>query len=144
MVTLFGKQLPDPLVLAEQAMPFNYDLAVIANRNGQTNNIRAMELAAGELEFSNNPLDLVWPRGVYSLSHIAIPFRTDDPIYGSNPVISSGQEVLHLGDISLRGERKILMLPPGFFLRLRENPFMDYQEQKIRDWLKDSVEASAN
>ena len=27
-------------------------------------------------------LDLAWPRNVFSLSHVALPFPPDDPLYG--------------------------------------------------------------
>jgi hypothetical protein len=26
-----------------------------------------------------------WPQDIYSLAHVALPFRADDPVYGATP-----------------------------------------------------------
>ncbi len=69
-----------------------------------------------------------WPATVYSLSHIAIPFPPDDPLYGADP---SGP--LPLGALAPRGERDMLVVPAKQFLRLRYNPFFDYVAERVRE-----------
>ena len=52
-------------------------------------------------------LGLAWPPGMFSLSHIALPFTLDDDVYGRNPLPSS-LDVVRLGTLSPRGERAVL------------------------------------
>ena len=66
-------------------------------------------------------LGLQWAQGIYSLSHVALPFDTLDPLYGMYP--AAGGTDLHLGKIALRGERGVLKLSPADMLRQRSNPF---------------------
>ena len=35
----------------------------------------------------------------------------------------------------MQGERGLLKISPNYFLRLRHNPFYDYMERRIIDWL---------
>jgi alpha-beta hydrolase superfamily lysophospholipase len=72
---------------------------------------------------------LQWPADVYSLSHVALPFPPEDPVYG-------GQEAgpspgIDLGLMALRGERDVLQVSASAMLRLRFNPFHSYMEQRI-------------
>jgi hypothetical protein len=69
-----------------------------------------------------------YPRGVYSLSHIALPFPDDDALYGNRP---SGKRVLQLGAIAVRGERNTLAVSQDSLNRLSHNPFYDYMAQRI-------------
>lgn len=78
-------------------------------------------------------LDLAWPRGVVSLSHVALPFSPDDPVYGRQPP-ESGDRVF-LGDLAIKGERGVLRIPATWLLRLRYNPFYPYMETRVLRWL---------
>jgi hypothetical protein len=70
-----------------------------------------------------------WPKGVYSLSHVALPFPPDDPIYGG-PEVADGPG-LQIGNLALRGERGVLQVSATDIMRLRWNPFFDYMENRI-------------
>lgn len=74
-------------------------------------------------------LDLAWPAGVYSLSHVAIPFPPDDPIYGRPAGRPGG---MNIGSLELRGERGLLAIPADTLLRLRHNPFFAYIDRRLR------------
>ena len=63
------------------------------------------------------------------MSHVALPFRADDPVYGN---VDTG---LRLGNLALRGERGMLHVSAANLLRLRWNPFHDYMEQRIVDFM---------
>ena len=78
-------------------------------------------------------LDLQWPRGIISLSHVALPFSPQDPLYGHYPPENKDQ--LYLGQIPLRGERGLLRISSNWLLRLRYNPFYDYLERRTLDWV---------
>jgi alpha-beta hydrolase superfamily lysophospholipase len=82
---------------------------------------------------STEGLDAVWPMGVFSLSHVALPFPSDDPLYGSSPPEESGH--LFLGSQALQGERGLLKISGDYLLRLRHNPFYDYLERRTLAWI---------
>jgi hypothetical protein len=66
---------------------------------------------------------------VYSLSHVALPFREDDPLYGHlHPERSPGIQV---GGASLRGERGVLRIGAAALLRLTWNPFYPWLEERV-------------
>jgi hypothetical protein len=67
---------------------------------------------------------LRWPQAVYSLSHVALPFPPDDPIYGQARTGDGGR--IFLGDVALRGEHGVLTVPPAAQPRLRWNLFHPY------------------
>jgi hypothetical protein len=68
-----------------------------------------------------------------SLSHVALPFPPDDPLYGRGPAQS--EEIAFLGHLDVRGERNLLRFPADWLMRLRHNPFYDYQEARVLEWL---------
>ena len=70
---------------------------------------------------------------VFSLSHVALPFPPDDPLYGSSPPEKSGQ--LFLGSQALQGERGLLKISGDYLLRLRHNPFYDYLQRRTLNWI---------
>ncbi|NOZ94090.1 MAG: alpha/beta fold hydrolase, partial [Acidobacteria bacterium] len=65
---------------------------------------------------------LSWPPHVYSLSHVALPFPPDDPIYGDGAGPDADQ-ALPLGSLDLKGESGQLQIPQSILYRLRYNPF---------------------
>lgn len=77
-------------------------------------------------------LNMDWPNGIYSLSHIALPFKENDPLYGRRDLLSNR---LNLGDIPLRGERGLLTISPNEIIRLKWNPFYPFMEDKITHWI---------
>ena len=78
-------------------------------------------------------MTLQWPRGVISLSHVALPFSPQDPLYGQYP--PENEDQLNLGQIPLQGERGLLKFSSDWLLRLRYNPFYSYLERRTLDWL---------
>ena len=68
-----------------------------------------------------------WPRNVYSLSHVALPFDANDPIYGLN----KGDGLMRLGELWFKGERGGLGVPLGLLARQRFNPFFPYLEERL-------------
>ena len=91
--------------------------------------------AAGESRFLSTDSGLEWPLGVYSLSHIAIPFPDFDPLYGDGRSAKASDAGIVLGAITPRGELGVLSLSPAYFLRTRYNPFFAIQAQHMTDWL---------
>jgi len=83
-----------------------------------------------------DPLGLAWPPGVISLSHVALPFPPDDPLYGRRP--PENEDMLFLGQMGIQGERGLLLFSSDFLLRLRHNPFYDYLETTTLAWVNES------
>ena len=73
---------------------------------------------------------LSYPADIYSLSHTALPFPADDPLYGNRP---SGRRVVQLGAIAVRGERNALVLSQDSLSRLSYNPFYAYMAARISE-----------
>jgi hypothetical protein len=74
-----------------------------------------------------------WPRDVYSLSHVAIPFPPDDPYYGDGRQTAS-TGIPPLGSLRPRGERNMLSVPLEQLMRLRHNPFFDDMAKRIAEF----------
>jgi len=122
---------PEPLLYELARAPrLDYRLTVVTNRYAESREVAARSRGPGDAPANETPLGLAWPEQVYSLSHVAIPFRADDPFYGDASANPDG-DVYHLGTLAPRGETKRLRLAPGRFLRLRHNPFFPYLEARI-------------
>jgi alpha-beta hydrolase superfamily lysophospholipase len=111
----------------EQSAPLPMAVTILSNQSNLEQFIAEYRLKTGELKYEITPTDLAWPTAVYSLSHIAIPFSPDDEQYGE-----TGRAI---GTYSPKGERGIISLGPSYFLRMRYNPFFEYQKERIEDWL---------
>jgi hypothetical protein len=107
-----------------------YRLTVVTNISGTSDVLEEWSRAAGAEPPRVTELELEWPRGVYSLSHVAVPFPPDDPIYGSDPDPSAVHGV-RLGTLEPRGERGLLAVPAEQLTRLRSNPFFSYVERRL-------------
>jgi alpha-beta hydrolase superfamily lysophospholipase len=125
---------PGPLtrqLMDDDGLPFA--VTFVTNRDTQTRNVVALRKAAFSAEaHEQESLGLSWPAGVLSLSHVALPFSPDDPLYGRRP--PADQSTLFLGDMAMRGERGLLSLPAPWLLRMRYNPFYEVVESRVLDW----------
>jgi alpha-beta hydrolase superfamily lysophospholipase len=120
------RDLNDRLATSEN-LSFHYTL--VTNASGQSVDMVAQTRAVGAVGFASTPLDMKWPDSVYSLSHVALPFDSDDPWYGSTP-----SPDFKLGTLAPRGETAILTSPIARFMRLRYNPFFDYLAERTLEF----------
>jgi alpha-beta hydrolase superfamily lysophospholipase len=119
-------------LVADNTLPFS--LTLITNENLESSSVIAKHKLPFSLDASKTEmLNLTWPRGVISLSHVALPFSPEDPLYGQYP--PERDDVIFLGQIALQGERGLLKIPGDFLMRLRYNPFYSYLETRVVDWL---------
>jgi alpha-beta hydrolase superfamily lysophospholipase len=119
----------------------NYRRTLVTNVNRDTLNVKALWVAAGATERREDLLGLAWPRDMFSLSHVALPFPVTDPIYGAEPPPSSSAPVA-LGRLSPRGEKAILIVPVDSLMRVSWNPFFPYMASRIGE-LAESVMSPA-
>ena len=130
----------DPALLTDrlmndEALPFTLNL--ITNENPERRKVISRKknpLSKDRPEIE--PLNLAWPAGVISLSHVALPFPPDDSLYGQRP--PDNEKILFLGQMAIRGERGILKLSYDWLVRLRHNPFYDYLERRTLQWIDSS------
>jgi alpha-beta hydrolase superfamily lysophospholipase len=129
---------PGPLthrMMADPDLPFA--VTFITNENPHSTSVVVRHKAPFSLETSDiENLDLNWPRDVVSLSHIALPFPPDDPLYGQRP--PPDDDLVFLGNLAFKGEQGLLKLPPEWLLRMRYNPFYDYLQKRVLQWADDA------
>ena len=122
--TLVERLLPDA--------PRHYRTTVVSNAG--TGSAEAVERVteAGATKEVVRPLGLGYPDDIFSLSHIALPFPEDDPLYGKSPDPAEDFGV-HLGAIAARGERGTLVISLDALGRTSWNPFFPYQMRRIEE-----------
>lgn len=121
----------DSLVKAGTAR--TWTATVVSNSRPDTRSVSEWRVPAGTTELAQRELGLRFPREVYSMSHVALPFPPDDPLYGLEP--SKREDFgIRLGRIAMRGERSALVVPVEQFARIGCNPFYPYLAERTREW----------
>jgi len=105
-----------------------FRVSVITNGEGSGEVERAIE--AGASEVAQRELRLAYPPGVYSLSHVALPFPVSDGLYGLEPEAADSFGV-QLGVLTPRGERNVLIASLDSLLRVASNPFFPYMTERV-------------
>ena len=126
----------DPEVLTDRLLgdgQLPFTLTLVTNLNPDTDAVIARTKAAGATAATDEDIELAWPGGLFSLSHVAVPFAPDDPVYGNDP--EAGESMITLGSIFIRGERNLLQIPDNYFLRLRYNPFFGYLTTRVQGFM---------
>lgn len=117
------------------AGPHPYHFVKISNRNSSTMEVSEWRQAPDELTVTERPLDLAFPPGVFSLSHVAVPFPADDPTFGFEPKMDEFYGI-RLGNVALRGEPGTVIVKAEAGMRLPSNPFYPYMQERIFSWLE--------
>ena len=122
----------DLATLLSKANP-TFTLSIISN--GFDNDDRSADVKIRRRRASGTTIETIdpglqWPEGMYSLSHIALPFPASDPLYGAG----NNGESQTLGNLTLRGERGAIRIPSGDMLRQRWNPFYPYFKTRVHEF----------
>jgi alpha-beta hydrolase superfamily lysophospholipase len=112
----------------------NFGLTVMTNLDRASLAVIARSGEPGSSEVTETPTGLAWPSDTFSLSHIALPFPPNDPVYGRSPDESLGR-IVRLGILSPRGERAVLVAPMDVVMRVSSNPFYSYLEARTKQWV---------
>ncbi|MCZ7566189.1 MAG: alpha/beta fold hydrolase [Burkholderiales bacterium] len=116
------------------AGPLPFALSVITNRDPHSAETVAQYRPAGTATTGADPVGIAWPPGVFSLSHVSLPFPPSDPLYGAaRPAVIEG---VYLGRPELLGERGLLAVPESELVRLRFNPFFSYLERRVLEFVR--------
>jgi alpha-beta hydrolase superfamily lysophospholipase len=110
----------------------NYRTTVITNADVASGEEVERAVEAGEVTSQDRALGLNYPPGLYSLSHVALPFPMTDSLYGLTPDPAENFG-LHLGTLSPRGERDVLIASLDALLRASSNPFFPYLIDRIEE-----------
>ena len=116
----------DPM-LADDSLEFM--LTLVSNQGPNSAEVVASSRMPGSSQVEVCDTGLEWPREVYSLTHVALPFPANDPIYGGPEADPSPG--IQLGNLALRGERNVIQVAAADMLRLRYNPFFPYMKQRV-------------
>jgi alpha-beta hydrolase superfamily lysophospholipase len=117
--------------------PQRFRITMITNSDEEHGNVVERVIEAGTTSERSRPLDLSYPDGLYSLSHVAIPFPVNDGLYGANPD-KSDDFGLKLGTLAPRGERNVLIASLDSLLRASSNPFFPYVKDRIAEGISGS------
>jgi alpha-beta hydrolase superfamily lysophospholipase len=122
-----------------------FAITLIMNESEASRQVVARRRGADGAPITESPLDLAWPRDMYSLAHIALPFPPDDPVYGG-PEAKGSSPGIQLGNVVLRGEHGVLQVAPADLLRVHWNPFHSYVERRMLEFmsLSDPTDADAD
>jgi len=127
-------QDPGPLTRRLQSLPQRpYALSIVTNASDDSRSVVELHAPAGSAQVARRELGLEWPRTVFSLSHVALPFPPDDPLYGYQADAAPGH--VQLGSIEVRGENGVLTVPTWVLTRQRSNPFHAYLLERIDSFL---------
>ena len=120
--TVLTRLLADP--------PRPYRTTIITNEASRGAEVIERITDAGATTERTRALALSYPQGVFSLSHIALPFPIDDALYGLQPRSDENFGV-NLGAMATRGERGILAVGMDALNRMSSNPFFPYMLERI-------------
>jgi alpha-beta hydrolase superfamily lysophospholipase len=117
--------------------PLPFKTTVIANAGPDSSEVVERVIDAGETTERIRALGLTYPREVFSLSHVALPFPIDDSLYGLEP--NENEDFgAHLGALAIRGERGVLVMSLDSLVRLSWNPFFPYLIERIEEGIVDA------
>ena len=118
-----------------------FRVTVIANAAENDSRTVARTTEADSGKSTVTPLSINYPDNIFSLSHIALPFPPNDPVYGTEPDMSENFGV-RLGTAAPRGERGALILNLDAVLRISSNPFYPYVRQRIESVIPPGAHAA--
>jgi alpha-beta hydrolase superfamily lysophospholipase len=131
--TVLTRILPPP--------PRRFRTVIITN-DGDSSDVVERIIEAGADTEQVRPLGLTFPLGVFSLSHLALPFPPSDGLYGFDPDPDENFGVT-LGTIAARGERGALIVSLDSLLRMSSNPFFSYLIGRVEEGIDAATRTAA-
>jgi alpha-beta hydrolase superfamily lysophospholipase len=131
--TILTRILPDP--------PRNYRTTIIANVTDDRQDVAERVTEAVGTSERTRELGLAFPPGLFSLSHVALPFPMSDALYGLEPDDEENFGV-NLGALAPRGERGVLIVDLDALVRVSSNPFFPYMAERLEQGMARSPRAN--
>jgi alpha-beta hydrolase superfamily lysophospholipase len=125
------------VIPALQNSGLRFRLSLVTNETNESDGLVIRTRDGNSLE--ERAIGARWPTGLFSLSHGAMPIPATDPVLGS----AEATQVtgLPLGSLAARGESGVLAFSEQLLVRLRYNPFYEFTEDYVVDWLSSSLAA---
>ena len=111
----------------------SFVLSLVTNENEDSRAVIVRRKNINDPVVVEESIGMAWAEGLYSLSHVALPFPKSDPLYGMQD--SDDNPGIQLGDLALRGERNVFQISAADMLRLRWNPFYPYLEERLLEFV---------
>jgi alpha-beta hydrolase superfamily lysophospholipase len=121
--------------LQRKDLPFR--LTLVRNSAPDSSSVKVQTRSGGS--WTETELGEAWPRGVFSLSHVAVPIPPTDPVYGTAE--ATAKSGLPLGSLTMRGEHGALAISDSMLIRQRNNPFYQFMEDHAMKWLAENTKA---
>lgn len=118
-----------------------YRTTIITNANVDSGDAVERTTEAGDVADRTRALGLSYPEGLFSLSHVALPFPMDDALYGMTPNLAEDFGI-RLGVLAPRGERNVLIASLDALMRVASNPFFPYMLGRIEGGIDGRVMAN--
>ncbi|GGP91215.1 alpha/beta hydrolase [Shewanella ulleungensis] len=112
--------------------PLPYRLSLLENNIQHDHHVQVRELASNSNSSDVQALALIWPKEVYSLSHVALTFPIEDTLYG--PLASEEPDKIQIGRGIYQGERGIFSVTAADMLRQKWNPFYPYMMSRMDEF----------
>jgi alpha-beta hydrolase superfamily lysophospholipase len=119
----------------------NYRTTIVTNADVANGEEVERTIDAGGLKEQDRALGFTYPAGLFSLSHVALPFPMTDSLYGLTPESTSFG--VNLGALAPRGERNVLIESLDALLRASSNPFFPYMKARIEEGIDSSPRTKA-
>jgi alpha-beta hydrolase superfamily lysophospholipase len=123
------KMLPSP--------PRNWRLTLVTN-SADDSKMQERVTQPGQVMEQSRKLGFAYPRDVYSLSHVALPFPSTDGLYGPRPDPNDDFGV-NLGSLAPYGEVGVLIISLDSLARISWNPFFPYMLGRIEEGIVQST-----
>src|SRR5262245_54118743 len=119
-----------------------YRTTIITNDDAKSREAIERTTEAGALAEHTRALGIAYPVGLYSLSHVALPFPMSDALYGltPDPAESFG---INLGVLAPRGERDVLIASLDSLLRVASHPFFPYMIERVEQGIDEPTAPAA-
>ncbi|KNE26458.1 alpha/beta hydrolase [Achromobacter spanius] len=127
---LFRRGVDWSLARSLPGEPCNYRLTIVTNASAESSDMVERISERCETRVTELPIGMRYPRDIYSLSHVALPFPTDDSLYGQHPD-NIEEYGISLGALSIRGEVGALIGGMDSLARLTSNPFYAYLIHRV-------------
>ena len=110
-----------------------YALTPVTNARPATLRVEERQVHVLRTAVQRRMLAAEWPCHVFSLSHVALPFPSDVPLYGDSAPRT--ERHVRRGRSEARGEIGVLNVPAWWLLGQRSNPFHAYLVERVNDAL---------
>lgn len=127
---LFRRGVDWSLARSLPGEPCNYRLTIVTNASAESSEMVERISERCETRVTELPIGMRYPQEIYSLSHVALPFPSNDSLYGQHPD-NIEEYGISLGALSIRGEVGALIGGMDSLARLTSNPFYAYLIHRV-------------